>query len=298
MSRKTREAMQGYIYILPSFILLLVFYIAPIFMSAYYSFTNFNLVQLPDFVGLKNYTRLLNDDYIRAALKNTVIYTVITVPIQTLLALGFAEFFATRLKNKKGEFFRSTMFIPVIASAVTSGAIWRILMDTDGGVINTLLNTFGIAPLNWLGSSSLALISICIVAIWKNVGYFLVIYYAGIMGLSKEIFEAADIDGATHWQSFSMITVPLLKPVTYLIITLGIIWSFQVFDLSYVMTGGGPGKATVTLVMQIYQSAFKGGSKMGYSSAIAMMLLAIIIIINIFENRIFADKKAKKGGNS
>lgn len=298
MTRKTREAMQGYIYILPSFILLLIFYILPIFMSGYYSFTNYNLVKAPDFVGLKNYTRLFTDDYIRAALKNTLAYTIITVPVQTILALGFADFIATKLKNKTGGFLRSAMFIPVIASAVTSGAIWRILMDTDGGVINTVLGKLGIAPFNWLGSSSLALISICIVAIWKNVGYFLVIYYAGIMGQSKEVFEAADIDGATHWQTLTMITIPLLKPVTYLIVTLGIIWSFQVFDLSYIMTGGGPGKATVTLVMQIYQSAFKGGNKMGYSSAIAMLLLAIIIIINILENIVFAERKSKKEANS
>ncbi|WP_312430716.1 carbohydrate ABC transporter permease [Lacrimispora sp.] len=295
MLRKTREALQGYGYILPSFILLLMFYIVPIFMSGYYSFTNYNLVQTPDFVGLKNYVKLLNDDYIKAALKNTVAYTIITVPVQTILALGFADFIAFKLRNRKGEFLRSAMFIPVIASAVTSGAIWRILMNTDGGVINTVIARIGIAPLNWLGSSTLALFSICIVAVWKNVGYFLVIYYAGIMGLSKEIFEAADIDGASHWQVFSMITVPLLKPVSYLTVTLGIIWSFQVFDLSYIMTGGGPGKATVTLVMQIYQTAFKGGSKMGYSSAIAMLLLAVIVVVNIMENVIFSDKKAKRG---
>ena len=127
------------------------------------------------------------------------------------------------------------------------------------------------------------------VAIWKNVGYFLVIYYAGIMGLSPELFEAAKVDGATSIQSFFKITMPLLKPINYLVITLGIIWSFQVFDLSYTMTNGGPGRSTVTLVMGIYNAAFKE-YRMGYACAMAILLLIIILIINIVENVFFKEK--------
>ena len=144
------------------------------------------------------------------------------------------------------------MFIPVIASAVTAGTIWRIILSTDGGILNNILGVFGIDPVNWLGSTSTSLVSICIVAVWKNVGYFLVIYYAGIMGIPRDLYEAARVDGATTIQQFTKITLPMLKPITYLVVTLGIIWSFQVFDLSYQMTGGGPGHSSVTLVMSIY----------------------------------------------
>lgn len=294
MSRRHREAVAGYLYILPSFAILLLFYLIPIVMSGYYSFTDYNLMRAPGWAGLHNYTKLLRDVYIRDALKNTLVYTIVTVPVQTLLALLIADFLAMNLKNRLGQVLRSVIFIPVIASAVTSGAIWSILMDAQRGVLNQLLGLFGIPAVNWLGSSKMALFSIALVGIWKNVGYFMVIYYAGIMGISKDIYEAARIDGADRGQIFRMITIPLLRPITYLSLTLGMIWSFQVFDLSYIMTGGGPGRSSVTLVMAIYQQAFKGGNKMGYASAIAMLLLVLISVINYAQTSFFAERKEKR----
>lgn len=291
MSRKNKEAVQGIIYILPSFLLILIFCIIPIFMSAYFSFTDYNIMNPPEFAGLDNYVQMFKDDYVTAAVKNTLLYVLMTVPFQTIISLAFAGFIAQKLNGKKGgEFLRSVMFIPVIASAVTAGTIWRIILNTDGGILNNILGIFGIDPVNWLGSTSTSLVSICIVAVWKNVGYFLVIYYAGIMGIPKDLYEAARVDGATTIQQFTKITLPMLKPITYLVVTLGIIWSFQVFDLSYQMTGGGPGHSSVTLVMSIYNSAFKQ-YRMGYACATAMFLLVIIIVINLLENLFFQEKK-------
>lgn len=244
----------------------------------------------PKFIGLENYAKVFKDSYVVDAAKNTLKYVVITVPIQTFLSLTFAAFLAYKMQNKAGGAMRSIMFIPVIASAVTAGTIWRIILNTDGGLLNNILGVLHIGPVNWLGSTSTALISICIVAIWKNVGYFLVIYYAGIMGIPKDLYEAARVDGATTLQQFFRITLPMLKPITYLVVTLGLIWSFQVFDLSYLMTGGGPGRATVTLVMGIYNAAFKQ-YKMGYACAMAMLLLVIVIVINAVENLFFKEKK-------
>lgn len=291
MKRKTREAIQGIIYVLPSFILIICFCVIPIFMSGYFSFTNYNVMTPPEFCGLDNFKKLFTDSYVSAATKNTLKYVLITVPFQTIISLAFAAFLANKMsKMKSGGFLRSVMFIPVIASAVTAGTIWRIIFSADGGLLNNILGVLHIAPVNWLGSTKTALISICIVAIWKNVGYFLVIYYAGIMGISRDLYESARVDGATAMQQFTKITIPMLKPITYLVVTLGIIWSFQVFDLSYLMTGGGPGKSTVTLVMGIYNSAFKQ-YRMGYACAQAMFLLAIIVIINIIEDVFFKEKK-------
>ena len=278
MSRKTKEAVQGVIYILPSFVLILIFCIVPIFMSGFFSFTDYNIMNAPEFVGLDNYKKMFQDSYVRDAAKNTLLYVVMTVPVQTLLALTLAAFLAEKMRNKTGGFLRSVMFIPVIASAVTAGTIWRIILNTDGGFLNNILNFFHISSVNWLGSTQTSLLSICIVAVWKNVGYFLVIYYAGIMGIQKELYEAAKVDGATSIQQFTKITLPILKPITYLVVTLGIIWSFQVFDLAYLMTGGGPGHSSVTLVMGIYNAAFKQ-YKMGYACAMAMFLL---IMMNIY----------------
>lgn len=292
MDRKKKEALQGIIYILPSFILIACFSVLPIFMSGYFSFTNYNVMNDPTFAGLENYTKIFKDAYVADAIKNTLAYVVITVPVQTILSLVFAAFLAYKMQNKAGGFLRSIMFIPVIASAVTAGTIWRIILNTDGGILNNLLGAFNISPVNWLGSTQTSLISICIVAIWKNVGYFLVIYYAGIMGISKDLYEAARVDGATNIQQFFKITMPMLKPITYLVVTLGIIWSFQVFDLSYQMTGGGPGRSTVTIVMAIYNAAFKQ-YKMGYACAMAMVLLVIVLIINGLENLLFKEKEAR-----
>lgn len=283
----------GYVYILPSLFFMVCFCLLPILMSVYFSFTDYNVMTAPNWVGLDNYRKVFEDPYLKDALKNTLIYVVLTVPIQTFLSLAFAAFFAEKMQNLAGNFLRSAMFIPVIASAVTAGAIWRTIFTTNGGIINSFLEMLGVQGPNWLGDSKTALICICVVAIWKNVGYFLVIYYAGIMGLSPELFEAARIDGATTLQQFFKITLPMLKPINYLVITLGIIWSFQVFDLSYLMTSGGPGRSTVTIVMGIYNSAFKE-YRMGYACAMAILLLIVILVINGVENLFFNEKKAER----
>lgn len=290
MNQKRLEAAQGYAYILPSLILILSFSIIPIFMSGFFSFTEYNVMNPPKFVGLANYEKVLQDEYVREALMNTLKYVVLTVPIQTALALAFAAFLAMKMQNRSGEFLRSVMFIPVIASAVTSGTIWRTILGTDGGILNNIIGLFGIDPVNWLGDSKTSLISICIVAVWKNVGYFLVIFYAGIMDIPRSLYEAARVDGANTYQQFFKITLPMLKPITSLVVTLGIIWSFQVFDLSYQMTGGGPGYSSVTIVMAIYNAAFKQ-YKMGYACALAMLLLVIVLIINAVKQRVFGEKE-------
>lgn len=290
MKQKRLEATQGYIYILPSLILILSFSIIPIFMSGFFSFTEYNVMNSPKWAGLANYEKVFQDEYVRAALLNTLKYVLITVPIQTALSLVFAAFLAMKMQNKSGEFLRSVMFIPVIASAVTSGTIWRTILGTDGGILNNIIGLFGFDPVNWLGDSKTSLISICIVAIWKNVGYFLVIFYAGIMDIPKSLYEAARVDGANTYQQFFKITLPMLKPITSLVVTLGIIWSFQVFDLSYQMTGGGPGYSSVTIVMAIYNAAFKQ-YKMGYACAMAMLLLVIVLIINALKQRVFGEKE-------
>lgn len=290
MSKKTKEALVACLYILPSFILIFTFSIIPILMSGYFSFTEYNILNPPKWVGITNYIKIWKDAYIKSSLINTFIYTIFTVPFQTIISMVFAAFIASKLRNKYGMFLRSMMFIPVIASAVTAGTVWRIILATDGGILNSALAILHIPQINWLGSKSTALLSMGIVAIWKNVGYFLVIFYAGIMGIPRDLYEAAEVDGATKVQQFFKITLPMLKPITYFVVTLGIIWSFQVFDIVYVMTGGGPGRATTTLVMTIYNAAFKD-YKMGYASALAMLLLGCVLVINFVQTRFFKEKE-------
>ncbi len=279
-----REGVQGFLYILPSLILILVFSVIPIFMSLFFSFTKYNVLQSPVLVGLANYERIFKDKFIFAAIQNTLAYVILTVPVQTILSLLFASVIAEFFRNRFGYFVKSVVFIPVIASAVLIGTVWFTILSPRG-VLNTMLNVIGLKSVNWLGSKSTALLSIAIISIWKNVGYFLVIYYAGIMDIPDSIFEAAKVDGANSVQKFLHITIPSLANVNYLVITLGTIWSFQVFDLVHTMTGGGPGTSTSTLVLSIYNAAFKEYN-MGYATAIAMLMLLIMMLISYLEKKI------------
>ena len=293
ISRQQRQALYGAIYILPSFLIIFIFSAVPIVMAIYFSFTKYNLVAAPEWIGLENYMKLASNSYLRAALSNTVSYVAITVPIQTALALSIAAFLGDKMQNKYGGFLRSVMFIPVIASLIASATVWRVMYESNGGIINQFLAVFGAQPVNWLGSRSTALGSVAAVAIWKNTGYFLVIYYAGVMNISVEIREAAIVDGANAWQRFFRITIPILKPITYMVVTLGIIWSFQVFDLVFKMTGGGPGRATYTVAYVIYTYAFQD-KRIGYASALAVCLLILILLIHVIQNFFFKEKSDAK----
>lgn len=290
--RQKRQFIYGFLYILPSLILISIFWVAPIIMSTYFSFTKYNVLTPAKWIGLENYIRLLGDPMVKAALKNTIIYTGVTVPVQTVLSLALAAIIASAFRNRLGEFLRSAMFIPVISSTVIVGTIWVLLFKTDGGMINAILGVFGVGQINWLGSSKTSLLAVCIPAIWKNVGYFLVIFFAGILNISPDYYEAAETDGASLLQKFRYITVPLLRPIIFMVITLGIIWSFQVFDLVYTMTGGGPGMSTVTLVYNIYSTAFKEFS-MGYASALSVLLLVVILVINGLKSFLYHDEEAQ-----
>ncbi len=278
----------GYLFILPSFLILLVCYLIPMVMDVFFSFTSYNVIQPPRFVGVRNYIQMANNRYLGIALRNTVVYTIIVVPAQTVISLAFAVILARVCNNKWGRFVRSSLFIPVITSMVLVGLIWRIFLATDGGMINYFLGILNINPINWLGRKNTSMISICLVAIWKSVGYFLVIFFAGVMDIPRVLYEAAVVDGANGFQKMMKITLPMLKPVTYLVVTLGTIWSFQVFDLVYVMTGGGPGFATSTLVLNIYNTAFKE-FRLGLASAISLFLLLIIFLISYLQKKGFRE---------
>ncbi|MBR1586640.1 MAG: sugar ABC transporter permease [Clostridia bacterium] len=291
MTRQKKQAIYGAVYILPSFLLMLFFTFIPIFMTIYFSFTKYNLGQPPQWIGLENYSKLISNSYLHQALINTVQYVAVTVPIQTLLSLVIAAFLSSRLRNHLGSALRSMMFIPVVASMIASAAVWNVIYETNGGIINQVLEFFGIPGYNWLGRKSSALNCVAVVAIWKNVGYFLVIFYAGIMNISVDITEAACVDGATPIQRFFYITLPILKPITYMVVTLGIIWSFQVFDLVYKMTAGGPGRATYTVAYLIYSYAFQD-KRIGYGAALAVCLLIVILLIHGIQNLLFKDREA------
>jgi multiple sugar transport system permease protein len=278
---------QGFLFVLPSLILILLFSVIPIFMNLGFSFTKYNVMQQPEWIGFANYLRLAKDSYIVASLKNTLVFSLITVPLQTIISLVFAALIAEMFRNKFGAFVKSSLFIPVIASGILVGALWFTLLSPRG-IVNYIITLLGGSSVNWLGSKMTSMLSVCIVSIWKNIGYFLVIYYAGIMDVPRSLHEAAKVDGASPFQRFIKITLPGLSGITYLVVTLGTIWSFQVFDLVYTMTGGGPGTSTVTLVLTTYNAAFKEYS-MGYASAVAMLLFVFVLIVSGLQKKFLSD---------
>ena len=289
LKRQRRQALIGAAYIAPSFILMTIFNVIPIFVSLYLSFCKYNMVGSPVWIGLENFRKLASNKALGDALINTVNYVLMTVPVQTVLALLIAAFIAERLKNRYGSFLRSVIFIPVIVSLIASATVWSIMYNTNGGLLNQLLGLFGLPAVNFLGSKQTALASVAAVAVWKNTGYYMVIYSAGIMNVSPEIREAAVVDGAKAPQRFWYITLPMLKPITYMIVTLGIIGSFQVFDLVYKMTGGGPGRSTYTVAYMIYTYAFQD-KRIGYACALAVGLLVVILVIHLLQTLLFKEK--------
>lgn len=269
----------------PSFFILLIIAIIPILASAYLSFTRFDVFSSPQWVGTANYQRVWEDGNFWIAFKNTALFTALTVPLQIIIPMVLADKLALMRIKWLSNFVRSVLFVPVVASLILVGTVWQYVLAGEVGFFNVILTQLGFASINFLGDPTYAIFSVIIVNAWKNIGYFLVLFYAGVLDIPKERYEAASVDGANTIQQFFYITVPGLRKVTQLSVLLATIWSFQAFDLIYAMTKGGPGGATTTLVMGIYTQGFTQFD-MGYASALAMVLLLIIVTVSVIQKRL------------
>ena len=200
-----------------------------------------------------------------------------------MIPMLLADFLANHTGRKFSQIARSVLFIPVVASMVLVGTVWQYMLSPDGGFFNWVIAKVGMEPQNFLGKPVSALVAVSLVTVWKNIGYFLVLFYAGVMDIPTEQYEAAKVDGAGGVKRFWHVTVPGLKPV----VVLSTIWSFQVFDIVYSMTGGGPGGATTTIVMSVFQGI--RSFDLGYSSAIAMALLVVVLVVAIVQRACFRE---------
>lgn len=273
----------------PNILGFLLFTLVPVAATFILSFTNYDMLTSPKFIALDNYIQLAKDPVVRQVTFNTIIYTIISVPVGMTLALVLAVLLDQEILFKK--FYRGAYFLPSIVSMVVVSIVWQWLLNTDYGLINYFLSMFGIKKINWLTSSSTSLISIAIVGIWKRLGYDMVIFLSGLQGISNTYYEASKLDGASTLQQFRYITVPLLKPTTFFVFIMGIISSFQVFDQVMLMTAGGPGRSSSVLVHYLYQNAFVYFD-LGYACAIAYLLFAIILIITAINMR--AEKRMRE----
>ena len=225
-------------------------------------------------------------------MKNTFLFTLGVVPIQTALSLLMAIWLVSRKGKWLTEFVKGALFIPVISSMVLISIVWRILLNGEHSPLNIIFSILNIDHPNWLGNPNIVLIVLIGITIWKNTGYFMILYIAGLMEIPKTYTEAGRVDGANRWNIFYHITLPLLKPTTIMVVFLGIVWSFQTFDLIYTLTGGGPGNSSMTVVLHIYNNAFKN-LKTGYAMTMANILLFITATIAIIQNKFLKKERSE-----
>jgi multiple sugar transport system permease protein len=277
------EAMTAYLFILPCMVGFAVFYLFPTIRGLFISTTSWNLLRPPQSVGLDNYKTMLNDPAFWTALKTTVLYVLYNIPLQTVFGLFLA---VAMDRLTKSMFVRGALILPYLISNVIAAMIFTWMLDPLLGVVNAFLGFFGVPHQAFLGAPELALPTIAAINIWRHTGLTALLFYAGLQGIPKTVYEAATIDGSSEWTTFWYITLPLLRPVTVFVLVTSIVGSFQIFDTVAVTTGGGPIDATRVLVFYIYSNAFTF-FKMGYATALSMTLFAILIFFSIVQLRLF-----------
>ena len=278
-----KQNRMGQLFVAPPVILFLAFTLIPMIMAVGMSFTKYDVINPPTFAGLDNFRKLLHDEFFWIAMKNTCVYTLLYVPLGLLLSLGAALFLNSN--QKLVGLFRTLFYLPVLSSTVATATLWFWILNPQMGLLNGILKIFGVSPKAWLYDSSLAMISIVMMSLWAGFGGNMMIFLAGLKGISPVYYEAAKIEGATRFQMFTKITMPSITKTTFLVSTMLIIGTFQVFDQAYVLTKGGPGNATITLVYYIYNSGFKN-LDMGYASSMSLVLFVIILLMTLLNTKI------------
>jgi putative chitobiose transport system permease protein len=288
MKLQTTHPMMPFLFIIPACIVLGTFVLYPALKAIYLSFTNFNMIGEAGFIGFANYVNVWNDPFFWAALKNTLLYMIVVVPV-----LVFAPIFLAALVNKQIPgiaLFRAAIYLPVITSLVISGLIWKWVYE-EKGILNYVLLATGItdSPVAFLTDPANALISVMAVTIWSGLGYYMVIYLAGLQAIPRHLYEVADVEGVSKFRQMMHITIPLLRPSIAVVTVMSSIAAMKVFEEVYVMTQGGPMDSTKTLVYYIYESAFTE-FEMGYASAIGVILFLLTLIFSLINLRFLREK--------
>jgi len=281
--RRKRSNPWGYLFALPYVAHFLVFTAYPLGFALYLTVHRWDIVGSDQpFVGARNFQKLLRDDLFFTALKNTLVFLAVHVPLQIVVALALAVVLNGPIRFR--TFFRTAFFLPYVTSGAVIAIIWTQLYAGDG-LLNGFLKVLHLPPQGWLTSTTLAMPSIAIMATWKNVGYYLMIFLAGLQNIPPSLYEEANLNGATGWQRFWYITLPLLNPAMLLVLVLSTIGAFSLFVEPFVMTGGGPVDSTLSVVLLLYRNAFQF-LNMGYASTIGVVLALIIFLVTYLQRRV------------
>ncbi|MBP2000161.1 raffinose/stachyose/melibiose transport system permease protein [Paenibacillus shirakamiensis] len=274
-----------FLLILPAVLIYMIFYLYPVISTFVHSFTDWSLLQKNiHFIGLDNYKALFHDDVVLTGIKNSILYAIIMTIVQNALAVPLAVALDRNLRTK--NWLRMIFFAPAVLSPLVVGFLWSYIMSSlDYGPLNQILTHLGLGSVNWLGSAKLALYSVILTQVWQWTGWAMVIYLANLQGISKELFEAAHMDGANGWKTFWKITLPLLVPSITINTVLSMIGGLKVFDIIFSMTNGGPGHATESIVTVLLQRAFTD-SQLGYASALGVLFSSFVMIVTVLQLRL------------
>ena len=280
---KGKNGRTALLFIAPSFIPLLAFFVLPMIAAAVLSFTSWDLLSSPHWIGFNNFTQLIHDREFLNSLKNTLVFIAGYLPV--VYVLGLSAALALNRKFKGSGVLRAAYFLPVITSWVIVALLWKWILNPNGGLVNSALHAIGIQGPGWWTSKSWSMVSVIIPSAWKDLGYIMLLLLAGLQSIPPEYQEAAAIDGASKRQILFRITLPLLTPATFFVLVISLINNFQVFDQIWVMTAGGPEGSTNVVVGEIVKNSFEYGH-MGYASALSMVLFLIIMIVTAIQLRL------------
>ena len=277
-----QEVLAGYLFALPAILVLAIFLVVPIIASIGLAFTDYPLLKPPRWIGLENLRRLVADSRMVRCYGNTFTMAFGEVILANLLGLLLAMGANRKMPRVVAYLFRTAYFFPVLTTTATLALVWQYLLTRDRGIINWLLGTIGIAPIPWLSSSQWAIVSVIIYGVWKSCGMWMVMYLAGLQGIPETLYEAARIDGASRWRLTRHITLPLVTPTAFFCLVMSGTGAFQAFDNVYVLTDGGPGDASRSIALYIYEVAFKR-YEMGYASTVALSLMIVLIALTLLQ---------------
>ncbi len=272
----------GYVMAAPYFVHLAIFFGYPLLFAMVLVFHRWDIVTPMEFVGLKNFTRLFHDDLFFRALLNTGLFLVIHIPLQIFVSLFFAELLNSKLKGR--SFFRTIYFLPVVVSGVVIAILFQQLFAFETGYINSVLSALGGERIPWLVSPEWAMPTIALMATWKNVGFYIILFLVGLQNIPASMYEVAFLEGATTWQRWTRVTIPLLNPMMVTVVVLSTIGGFSLFIEPYILTGGGPLNSTLSALLYIYNQAFYFGH-MGYAAALGLFFALIILIVVLLQRR-------------
>ena len=284
-SKRRADGLAAFGFLAPSGIGFVLFVLAPTIGVVVLSFYNWNLISSGTFVGFANFIQLFKDPHVLAVYASTTYMAVVILAINIVVGLVLAVLLETRMPRWLRAFFRLSFLFPFVVSSSAVALIWRFLLDNDFGLVNYWLSFLGVPHINWLGTTQWAPIAVIIVNSWKTLGFSILIYVAGLQGIPNEIREAAIVDGANAWTRFWRVTLPMLSPTVFFLIVINTINAFQVFAEPRVLTQGGPGDSSRTIVEYIYDTAF-GGLQIGYASAIGLTLVVLLIILTAIQFRL------------